>query len=97
MLGSQGIVVKCTAAIFFPTVDSKLNNWRNRHTHVLVISDVDECSVDIAACGTGSECVNLNGTFSCQCLVGFEKTGSNCTGLINSVKFTYILLTVGTE
>ena len=66
-------------------------------THILVISDVDECSADIALCGTGAECINFNGSFSCVCLVGFQKTGNNCTGLINLLKFMYISLTVGTE
>lgn len=68
-----------------------------RHAHVLVISDVDECSTDTAVCGTGAECINLNGSFSCLCLVGFQKTGNNCTGLIISLNFMYILLTVATE
>lgn len=56
-----------------------------RHAHVVVISDVDECSADTAVCGTGAECINLNGSFSCLCLVGFQKTGNNCTGLIISL------------
>ena len=63
-----------------------------RHVHVLVISDVDECSADKAVCGTGAECINLNGSFSCQCLVGFRKTGNNCTGVIlNLILCTFCL------
>lgn len=62
---------------------------RVTRTHILAFSDVDECSTDIAVCGTGAECINLNGSFSCQCLVGFQKTGNNCTGLINALTFMY--------
>ena len=67
---------------------------RVKSTHVLVISDVDECSADIAVCGTGAECVNFNGNFSCECLVGFQKIGKNCTGLKNILTFIYFLHTV---
>ena len=63
--------------------DSIRNNWWN--------GTCQACS------RSGADCINLNGSFSCQCLVGLEKTGNNCTGLIVNyyvyVHFTY----VGTE
>lgn len=59
-------------------------------------SDVNECTDVIASCGLGAECINLNGSFDCQCLEGFQKIGDNCAGhttvipVILPVYFSYL-------
>ena len=42
-------------------------------------ADIDECLDDV--CEMNAECVNTNGSFSCQCKPGFTGDGYNCTGL----------------
>lgn len=49
----------------------------------LFVSDIDECSIGSADCGPGADCINLNGSFACQCQVGYQKFGNNCTGAEN--------------
>ena len=43
-----------------------------------LISDVDECSEIVDACGTGEECVNEQGKYSCECASGYEKKNGAC-------------------
>ena len=44
--------------------------------------DVDECSdEDMYTCPANSFCENTEGTFRCQCEVGFEKSGYVCIGM----------------
>ena len=42
--------------------------------------DIDECSVGSVNCGPGGECINSNGSFTCQCQEGYQKSGNNCIG-----------------
>lgn len=44
------------------------------------ITDINECTDGSADCGPGAECINLNGSFACQCRAGFQEAGNNCTG-----------------
>ena len=44
------------------------------------ITDRNECTDGSADCGPGAECINLNGSFACQCRAGFQEAGNNCTG-----------------
>lgn len=44
------------------------------------ITDINECTGGSADCGPGAECINLNGSFACQCRAGFQEAGNNCTG-----------------
>lgn len=69
-------------------------------TLTLFFPDLDECTSGTAQCGPGAECINLNGTFACQCRVGFEKIGNSCIGelnllcnctLTNYCNFTFLL------
>ena len=42
-------------------------------------TDVDECSGGLARCGSGSHCVNLAGSFLCECDAGFRlSAGGDC-------------------
>ena len=43
--------------------------------------DVDECSdKDMYTCPAHSSCKNVEGSYRCQCEIGFEKSGSVCIG-----------------
>ena len=57
---------------------------------IFLVLDVDECVEGLANCGAGAECINLNGTYECQCLLGYQKSENNCTGRTNIS--SYILL-----
>ncbi|XP_065567128.1 uncharacterized protein LOC136031453 isoform X1 [Artemia franciscana] len=45
----------------------------------LVAEDFDECLHDMHDCPTNANCINLNGTFTCQCKEGYEDLNSNTT------------------
>ena len=42
--------------------------------------DIDECSE--GTCGLSASCVNTNGSFTCECMVGYTGNGTQCTGII---------------
>ena len=51
-------------------------------TRTCVITDIDECLTNNGGCG--SECTNLNGTFSCACAAGeidIDGDGVLCAGM----------------
>ena len=74
----------------------KVNSLIHTHYHdtLLILTifslDFDECAALTAECGPGAECINLNGSFRCQCREGFEKIGNNCTGQTNFILQLYI-------
>ncbi len=52
-------------------------------TNVYLIPDINECQNDITnPCDLKSGCMNLNGSYSCNCSVGFEllADGTTCKG-----------------
>ena len=49
----------------------------------MVISDIDECLNVTVTCGENAECLNTEGSYSCQCKSGFTGDGYNCTGLFH--------------
>ena len=51
--------------------------------NLFLIADINECDEGTADCVNGAECINVNGSFTCQCRVGFQKTADNCTGVQN--------------
>ena len=44
----------------------------------LLLSDSDECLID-GLCD--QLCINKEGTFDCQCVSGYEKSGHRCTAV----------------
>ena len=50
----------------------------------MAFSDIDECLNVTVTCGENAECLNTDGSYSCQCMSGFAGDGySNCTGLFH--------------
>ena len=53
----------------------------------------DECSRNLDNCHADADCINAEGSFTCQCKPGFEGSGVSCTGMqytLYSLHFTYV-------
>ena len=45
------------------------------------ILDIDEClSHSENNCSINARCINTDGGYQCECMVGFEGSGVECTG-----------------
>lgn len=44
------------------------------------LTDVDECERDEDDCQPSQECINTEGSFTCQCPHGYRKVGTECIG-----------------
>ena len=42
-------------------------------------ADIDECSIPIHSCHINASCSNTDGSYDCQCLLGFDGDGFICT------------------
>lgn len=40
--------------------------------------DIDECVVDSIDCGVNGVCINIKGSYRCDCNDGFYRNGSYC-------------------
>ena len=49
-----------------------------------LMPDIDECAAQGNPCNTvaDSVCKNTEGSYSCQCNVGFVKNGDSCEGTV---------------
>ena len=47
---------------------------------ILFIVDIDECEDE--PCHMNAFCTNSEGSFSCQCNVGYQGNGSVCIGML---------------
>ena len=43
-------------------------------------SDIDECSTGNDNCDVNADCINDQGSFSCQCREGYQGNGITCEG-----------------
>ena len=57
---------------------TKLQSVLHFSTPVFV-SDIDDCSGD-HECHANALCTDTGGSYICECKVGFEGDGRNCTG-----------------
>ncbi len=46
-----------------------------------IFSDIDECSEGSHTCDENANCTNTDGSFKCQCKIGFSGDGDTCTGI----------------
>lgn len=42
--------------------------------------DIDECTAESHNCSPNSMCINVEGSFQCSCIPGFEGDGKTCIG-----------------
>ena len=72
----------------------------NTSDYIFLFIDIDECAAQVNPCDAvaNSECMNTNGSYSCQCKDGFVKNGPNCEGatqfffsmdIFNAVSISY--------
>lgn len=45
------------------------------------IQDIDECQVNTHNCHEDGVCINTDGSFRCECKVGFIGSGEICSGI----------------
>jgi hypothetical protein len=45
----------------------------------MIIVDIDECSEGSHTCGANRICTNTNGSFKCDCEIGFYENTKTCT------------------
>ena len=43
-------------------------------------SDIDECAIGTHDCTADQICSNLDGSYDCNCLDGFQRLGNKCIG-----------------
>lgn len=66
-----------------------LDSFKRNEYH---FPDINECAdPSVSMCGSNSVCVNANGSFACECLLGFE--GDTCSGK-ESTGVNFILFNV---
>ena len=44
-------------------------------------ADINECVRDSINCGLNAACINTNGSYRCDCNIGFYRNGSDCCKL----------------
>ena len=52
-------------------------NW---HTHVLIVSDIDECAEGSHTCDALASCTDTLGSYTCVCSSGYTGNGETCSG-----------------
>lgn len=45
-----------------------------------LLTDINECASDSAVCEHDALCVNLPGSYACQCKLGYQITDNACQG-----------------
>ena len=45
-----------------------------------ILSDVNECAMNMSRCDDNANCTNTDGSYNCSCNHGYEGDGFNCTG-----------------
>ena len=46
-----------------------------------ILTDINECELEIHTCHSNANCTDTDGSFNCTCREGFEGNGFNCTGI----------------
>ena len=51
-----------------------------------IIPDIDECLEDTHKCDVNSTCTNVNGSYTCSCIVGLFWDGNDCLPITSMYK-----------
>ena len=46
----------------------------------LTLLDIDECTTGVHDCKQNQQCVNIPGSFICECVIGYELLNGTCQG-----------------
>ncbi len=60
----------------------------------MIISDIDECSEGSNTCDQSANCTNTNGSFKCECKIGYLGDGHTCTGIYTTFQITKLIFTI---
>ena len=81
-IGYTGNGTFCTSKIIHMALKTFVNSFCAINSIILCsILDVDECNSTIFPCGDNANCTDTDGSFKCDCLIGFQGNGFNCTGM----------------
>ena len=47
--------------------------------------DIDECMANTDNCPVNVTCMNTIGSYTCQCITGYEWNGTHCVGKLYSL------------
>ena len=62
-----------------------IHTEEQRSDGINLILDINECNLNSSLCGNGT-CINLIGSYTCNCTSGFRFNGQTCIGNLNSLK-----------
>ena len=48
--------------------------------YICAVLDINECDLNTHNCSNNAQCLNTNGSFACNCSVGFSGNGVICEG-----------------
>nr|XP_055041684.1 adhesion G protein-coupled receptor E1-like [Misgurnus anguillicaudatus] len=71
----------CSDGFIAPYLNISINNTC---TGFIPFPDVDECQLNPSVCGPNSNCINVDGSYNCSCLKGFNATSPNLKISINN-------------
>lgn len=82
---AQDTVNIIKTSIFQYLLKKKLNYFLIINIHVYkidfcIVSDINECLTGTHNCSKFANCTNLNGSFSCSCISGYQGNGVHCYG-----------------
>lgn len=50
------------------------------YAFISTLSDIDECALEIDNCDSNAICLNTEGSYECECNVGYRGNGRRCRG-----------------
>ena len=61
--------------------------WTGYHIDIIILvyvsTDIDECCLELDNCDPiGGQCIDITGSFECECLPGFTGDGLTCEGQV---------------
>ena len=58
-----------------------------RHQRMVLLLDINECSLSMDNCHTNASCTNIGGSFVCTCGSGYTGNGTVCVGNYTNLIF----------
>ena len=58
---------------------------------ILSSPDINECNID-SPCHANATCNNTEGSYTCECIIGFTGNGFTCDGMLMFIRFAMFSL-----